>query len=73
MCGELAESNCADECTSTVHVVVYCALQLYIRQFGNLGDSVITSRDSIQQSQMAILVSMWGTLNMDDVIFMIGY
>ena len=29
-----------------MHILVYCALQLYIRQFGDLGDSVIANRRS---------------------------
>ena len=40
-------------------MLVYCALQLYIRQFGDLGNSVIANRR--QQSPMAILATVWGT------------
>ena len=40
------QTNVVTKYSSTVHPPVYCALQLYIHQFGDLGDSVIANRCS---------------------------
>ena len=48
VCGELAVTSYADKRSSyAVYVLMYCALQLCIRQFGDLGDSVIAKGHSV--------------------------